>query len=406
MFSITGSPNQTRHSHEDVALEAYREVDFRQAEFFQFLDKELEKIEEFYKSKEEEAEDRMKAIREQLHVMRNRRLEEVLQADQAKQKHTSNGSSANGDATSQTEPDSQATNAPRHSLPWLAPVTNTVEQIDNAIGKVRPGRIGKTSRTMGTLGTPQLPPDRAPPADYSRHPPSADVPYRVAKRKLKVALAEFYRGLELLKSYALLNRTAFRKINKKYDKTVDARSTSRFMSEKVNGAHFVTSETLDSMLHDVEDLYARYFERGSRKVAVGKLRAKLAKAGDYTGSIWRQGVLATAGIVFGIQGLVYGLEENYGPDPVKNTQAEYLLQIYAGYFLMLLLVSMFVIDARAFTQAKVNYQFVFEFDSRHMLDWRQLSEVSRPHFLSAYNITNATLDACTLRLLPGTHHVA
>jgi hypothetical protein len=189
-------------------------------------------------------------------------------------------------------------------------------------------------------------------------------------------LAEFYRGLELLKSYALLNRTAFRKINKKYNKTVDSSSQSRFMSEKVNGAYFVTSESLDSMFHDVEDLYARYFERGSRKVAVGKLRAKIAKAGDYTGSIWRQGVLATAGIVFGIQGLVYGAEEIYDPNPMISTQAGYLLQIYAGYFLMLLLVSLFVIDARAFTQAKVNYQFVFEFDSRHMLDWRQLSEVS------------------------------
>ena len=405
MFSITGSPNQTRHhAHEDVALEAYREVDFRQAEFFQFLEKELDKIEEFYKSKEEEAEERMKAIREQLHVMRNRRLEEVLQADQAKQKHTSNGSSADGDATSQT--DTQARHAPRHSLPWLAPVTNTVDQIDHAIGKVRPGRIGKTSRTMGTLGTPQLPADRAPPADYSRHPPSSDVPYRVAKRKLKIALAEFYRGLELLKSYALLNRTAFRKITKKYDKTVDARSTSRFMSEKVNGAYFVTSETLDSMFHDVEDLYARYFERGSRKVAVGKLRAKIGKVGDYTGSIWRQGVLATAGIVFAIQGMVYGIEQTYDRDPVMSTQASYLLQIYAGYFLMLLLVSLFVIDARIFTQAKVNYQFVFEFDSRHMLDWRQLSEVSVIFFSLPYDISNTFPDARSLRVLLGTHHVA
>lgn len=423
MFSMTGSPTQTRHAHEDVALEAYREVDFRQAEFFRFLDKELAKIEEFYKSKEEEAEDRMKAIREQLHVMRNRRLEEVLQADQAKQKHTSGGSSADGDATSQTQTDNQAAHA-RHSLPWLAPVNNTVDHIDNAISKVRPGRIGKTSRTMGTLGTPQIPADRAPPADYSRHPPSSDVPYRVAKRKLKVALAEFYRGLELLKSYALLNRTAFRKINKKFDKAVEGRPTNRFMSEKVNNAYFVTSEALDGMLHDVEDLYARYFERGSRKVAVGKLRAKIAKAGDFTGSIWRQGVLATAGIVFGIQGMVYGIEEIYDPNPVISTQAGYLLQIYAGYFLMLLLVWLFVVDARAFTQAKVNYQFVFEFDSRHMLDWRQLSEVSSRFYFSTGNsiriedykdlcrlvgksaITNVFPDARSFHLLLGRLHVA
>jgi hypothetical protein len=387
MFSVTGSPNQTRHANEDVALEAYREVDFRQAEFFGFLDKELDKIEDFYKSKEEEAGDRMKTLREQLHVMRNRRLEEVLQADQAKQKYTSNASLAQGDGTTQTQSDSRAKYGHKHSLPWLAPVSNTVDQIDHAIDKVRPGRIGKTSRTMGTLGTPQIPADRAPPADYSRRAPSSNVPYRVAKRKLKVALAEYYRGLELLKSYALLNRTAFRKINKKFDKTVNTRPASRFMSEKVNKAYFVNSEVLDGMIHDVEDLYARYFERGSHKVAVGKLRAKIAKAGDYTGSIWRQGVMATAGIVFGIQGMVYGIEEIYDPSPVISTQAGYLLQIYAGYFLMLLLVWLFVVDARAFTEAKVNYQFVFEFDNRHMLDWRQLSEVSAVPTFHVHGLT-------------------
>jgi hypothetical protein len=364
MFSVTGTPNMDRHAHDDVALEAYREVDFRQAEFFQFLDKQLVKIEDFYKSKEEEAGDRMKVLRDQLHVMRNRRLEEVMQADQAKKRHIANGNTAEGD-TGKAQP------------PWMAPVANAVDTIDHAIDKVRPGRIGKTSRTMGTLGTPQFPPGRAPAnLDYSRRPASNDVSYRVARRKLKTALAEYYRGLELLKSYALLNRTAFRKINKKFDKTVNARPANRYMTEKVNKAYFVNSEVLDGMIHDVEDLYARYFERGSHKVAIGKLRAKIARAGDFTGSIWRQGVLATAGLVFGIQGLVYGIEEIFDPNPAIASHTGYLLQIYAGYFLILFLFGFFVMDARAFTHAKVNYQFVFEFDSRHMLDWRQLSEVS------------------------------
>lgn len=385
MFPVTGSPNQTRHAHEDVALEAYREVDFRQAEFFKFLDKQLVKIEDFYKSKEEEATDRMKALRDQLHVMRNRRLEEVVQADQGKHhKHRTNGYlSGNGTLSNSGGPspkeNGQSGQGYLSSMPWMAPVSHTVDHIDHAIDKVKPGRVGKTSRTMGTLGTPQFPPDRGPTdqRDYTRRQGSKDVPYRVAKRKLKVALAEYYRGLELLKSYALLNRTAFRKINKKFDKTTNARPTGRFMSEKVNQAYFVNSEVVDGMIHDVEDLYARYFERGNHKVAVGKLRAKIARAGDYTGSIWRQGVLATAGLVFGIQGLVYGVEQLYDADPGIVLDASYLLQIYGGYFLMLLLVGLFVIDARAFTKAKVNYQFVFEFDSRHMLDWRQLSEVSR-----------------------------
>lgn len=394
MFSVTGTPNQDRQAHDDVALEAYREVDFRQAEFFQFLDKQLVKIEDFYKSKEEEAGDRMRVLREQLHVMRNRRLAEVMQADQAKNKHISNSSLAEGDA-SKAHP------------PWMAPVANAVDTIDHAIDKVRPGRIGKTSRTMGSLGTPQFPPDRAPAdqRDYSRRPASNDVSYRVARRKLKTALAEYYRGLELLKSYALLNRTAFRKITKKFDKTMNARPTNRYMSEKVNKAYFVNSEVLDGMIHDVEDLYARYFERGSHKVAVGKLRAKISRAGDFTGSIWRQGVLATAGLVFGIQGLVYAIEQIWDPNPGIANHTGYLLQIYAGYFLILFLFGFFVIDARAFTQAKVNYQFVFEFDSRHMLDWRQLSEVSLIR-LFKQSCADTPTDACCLPVSPRTRHVA
>lgn len=61
-------------------------------------------------------------------------------------------------------------------------------------------------------------------------------------------------------------------------------------------------------------------------------------------------------------------------------QASYLLQIYAGYFLFLLLTGLFCIDARIFSRAKVNYQFVFEFDARHTLDWRQLCEIPSVFF--------------------------
>lgn len=43
-----------------------------------------------------------------------------------------------------------------------------------------------------------------------------------------------------------------------------------------------------------------------------------------------------------------------------------------GVFLFLL----FCLDCRIWTQAKINYPFIFEFDTRHNVDWHQLSEVS------------------------------
>ena len=58
-----------------------------------------------------------------------------------------------------------------------------------------------------------------------------------------------------------------------------------------------------------------------------------------------------------------------------HVETSYLLQIYAGYFLMLLLTGLFVVDAGLFAAFRVNYQFIFEFDTRHTLDWKQLAEM-------------------------------
>jgi len=42
--------------------------------------------------------------------------------------------------------------------------------------------------------------------------------YTLAKKELKTAILEFYRGIELLNDYRVLNETGFRKALKKFDK--------------------------------------------------------------------------------------------------------------------------------------------------------------------------------------------
>ena len=362
----------------DVPLEAYKEYDTQQARFFSFLDDELHKIESFYKTKEAEANRRLQILREQLHEMRDRRLQEIRAEQDAKERakrqleRIENGhKDFLPDHQNGRHPSSVST-----ALKWVQP-------IESAIG-IGSSRIGKTSKALQNLGTPtgptpqQLPGSSRPISwqDFTKrssHPD--DVTYRSAKRKLKLALQEFYRGLELLKSYSLLNRTAFRKINKKYDKAIKARPTGRYMSEKVSKAWFVQSEVLESQIVAVEDLYARYFERGNHKVAVGKLRSKTSKATDYTGSVFRNGLLLAGAVVFGIQGVVYGAEHLKGPDIAMRTATSYVLQIYGGYFLMLFLFLLFCLDCKVWTKAKINYPFIFEFDARHNLHWHQLSEL-------------------------------
>ncbi|KAH1491873.1 hypothetical protein KXV92_008653 [Aspergillus fumigatus] len=334
------------------------EVERREDEFFAFLDGELAKIESFYQMKEDEATQRLQVLRQQLHIMRDRRIQEILGTKSKSKKdeaHQSNGFS---------------------TLNALS----AFHLKETLLGR---GRIGKNSEALAQMNSPAALQAQNPEAvsgrrDFMRRPEDSqndEVTYRFAKRKLKYALQEFYRGLELLKAYAYLNRTAFRKINKKYDKLVNARPTMRYMSERVNKAWFVQSEVVENLMAATEDLYARYLEHGNRKITISKLRHTTNKSGDYSPNTFRAGLLSMAGVLFGVQSLIYATRHLEHSDPSVQVQTSYLLQIYGGYFLIVLHFLLFCFDCMIWTKTKINYIFVFEYDTRHALDWRQLSEL-------------------------------
>ncbi|EEQ29250.1 conserved hypothetical protein [Microsporum canis CBS 113480] len=344
-------PSKTQMPAREQAL---AELRTKETEFFAFMDKELAKIETFYKLKEDESTKRLQLLREQLHVMRDSRIEELRSKKNHSMPQTKEGSNVLKGPAGQT------------STHWTRPLT-----------RGGGSHIGKTTKAMTQLATPRGPVPQAmadEQRDFVTRREYQGVPYSSAKRKLKRALLEFYRGLELLKSYADLNRKAFRKINKKYDKVSYARPTGRYMTEKVNKAWFVQSDIVENHLVAVEDLYARYFERGNRKVATHKLRGKAMSSMDYSPNSFRNGLLLAAGLVFAIQGLYYAIRHLFEDDLNQKTETSYLLQIYGGYFLILVHFLLFCLDCRIWSMSKINYIFVFEYDTRHVLDWRQLSE--------------------------------
>lgn len=257
--------------------------------------------------KEKEATQRLQSLRQQLHVMRDRRIQELLAARKSKRQKDGG-----------------------QQVPGFG--LNGVKFKD-AIR--RRNRAGRNSEVLAQLGTPgdqeQNGGAVASQRDFTRRPESlnTEVPYRSAKKKLKYALQEFYRGLELLKSYAYLNRTAFRKINKKYDKVVHARPPLRYMSDNVNKAWFVQSEVIENLMTEIEDLYSRYFERGNRKIAVSQLRRTVKKSGDYSPNTFRSGLLIMAGTLFGIQSLIYAGQhfDNDDDDSSIPIRTSYLLQV-------------------------------------------------------------------------------
>lgn len=325
----------------------------RQIEFFNYLDSELNKVETFYLGKEVETGQRLAALREQLHIMRDRRAEEIIEFEKQKNRNHAGQMGQSFDSRL-TEKGSNF------------PITSKLF------------KTAHNSEAQNLIYTPVSPThnqnrDR----DYTRKKQKIkDVSYRTARQKLKTALQEFYRGLELLKSYALLNRTAFRKTNKKYDKTINPNSKPKYkyMNDKVNKCKFVTSGLLDEYTEAAEDLYTRYFEKGNHKLAVGKLKRLTRPREDRSESAFMNGALLGVGLMFAVAGLLPGIRLLNDEDPVKREQTSLLLQIYAGYFLMLYMFAFFCLDCRIWTANKINYTFIFEFDTKHDLDWRQLSE--------------------------------
>ena len=165
--------------------------------------------------------------------------------------HVSNGDARQPRSEDREDTDNRDDERSQSRLPVVEHLhryrNSVAAQVDDAIDKVRTGHVGKTAKAMRDLGTPLTFARDAHSQDYTRQPQQA-VTYRVDKRKLKHAFVEYYRSLELLKSYTLLNHTAFRKITKKCDKTMPGHSGADYFRDKVNKAYFVSSDILDYLV--------------------------------------------------------------------------------------------------------------------------------------------------------------
>lgn len=96
--------------------------------------------------------------------------------------------------------------------------------------------------------------------------------HKVARTRIKAALYEFYRSLEMIKNYKVLNHTGFAKILKKFDKTAGWKASKSYMNSRLKPAYFMNSGTVEDLIKQTEDLFVDAFEKGHRRRAMAKLR--------------------------------------------------------------------------------------------------------------------------------------
>lgn len=221
-------------------------------EFQKWLLIELTKIENFYKRKEGEAVIRFGHMKEQLELLRLSWLrthsqfnsEGLSSLDERPEDNTMDKQLFGGSASASENVSGSAPDVPiQRRVGWKSTIVamTGIKSHDSVLGEAMSSSMLVAQR------------------DYERRRPINNPNYRLAKSKLKRAFIEYYRRLELLKSYTRLNREAFGKITKKFDKALGLRTSSRFMNEHINTSYFGGAENkLDDLINETEMLFARY----------------------------------------------------------------------------------------------------------------------------------------------------
>ncbi|KAJ7906259.1 EXS family-domain-containing protein [Mycena leptocephala] len=96
--------------------------------------------------------------------------------------------------------------------------------------------------------------------------------YQHARRKLKKAVLEHYRGLEMLHNYRILNIYGFRRVLNKFEKATKIPAQRAYMEEKVEKCTFYSDETLRNMMDEMQNIFATSFAAGDRTKAITRLR--------------------------------------------------------------------------------------------------------------------------------------
>ncbi|SPO28825.1 related to putative phosphate transporter 1 [Ustilago trichophora] len=200
------------------------------------------------------------------------------------------------------------------------------------------------------------------------HDPEA---YAAARKKLKAAVLEYYKFLDTLTNYKILNRTGFAKVMKKLSKTTGVPCADLYYQDKVAPTILVTSDRVEKLRKATEDIYTAYFEHGNRKQALNRLRAREDHTTHHY-SVFRSGFY----LGISLCGIVAGLREAMQPDTqAAIPQWQGLLRVYGAEFIPTLFALLFGLNLAWWHAVRINTVFIFEWDVRTTMDHRQFFEI-------------------------------
>ncbi|CAE6408391.1 unnamed protein product [Rhizoctonia solani] len=337
-FTTTSRHYDIGYSPPETVQELLAGLGPNELAFFTVLDQEIDKVESFYSERERDAQLKVAALKEQFQELRGHK---------------------------------QLSSVGNEGL-WPG-FFHLLDSINIPSIPIAGQPTGKSADASAKSETPLSNP-QAHVGSSVAHDPDA---YQRAKKKLKKAVLEFYRGLELLQNYRILNMTGFRKALKKFDKTTKMSTQNLYMREKIEICKFASGDTCSSLLKEIERIYATRFEKGNEKKARVRLRAT-ARQSTHHFSTFRSGMLIGLALPALAMGIYYSLQEERR-ELIPEWAA--LLQVYAALCIPVVFSLLLGLNMVAWARARINFIFIFELDARNVIDAREYIEL--PAFLFA-----------------------
>ncbi|XP_052191603.1 phosphate transporter PHO1 [Diospyros lotus] len=379
--------------------------------FFEKLDEELNKVNQFYTTKESEFLERGEKLNKQLQILLD--LKKVL-SDRRRKTLSTPGflprsyppSARNSDFS---EPATEYSESPTE--------TSQEDEVIAALEKNGVNFIGSATRSKTKNGKPKMAmridiPATTPtrtisavtsmlwedvvntPKKDGSHSPGDSInrkKIQCAEKMIRGAFVELYRGLGLLKTYSSLNMVAFTKILKKFDKVSSQQASNNYL-KIVKRSHFISSDKVVRLMDEVECLFTKQFANNDRKKAMKFLRPQQLKdshmvtffVGLFTGCF------VTLFTVYAILAHLCGMFS-----PSQPTDAAYMETVYPVFSMFALLnLHLFMYGCNLFMwkSTRINYRFIFEFQPSTALKFRDA-------FLICTSLMTAVVAAMVVHLI-------
>ncbi|CAN6245675.1 unnamed protein product [Urochloa humidicola] len=414
------SEGEEEESLESDSGELVRATDKQEQEFLEKADEELDKVNSFYASKEEEFLARGEALIEQLRILAD--IKRIL-ADHAAATASRRGRArALGRAASMPPPSSPSLNGSsgRHLLSGLASPQsmsdgsvemqqarvaegaavaeevmaalerNGVSFVGGGIGKAKKDGSGKQLVGRGALlqmpatvriDIPPTSPGRAALKVWEElvnvlrkdgADPAAAFVHRKkvqhAEKNIRDAFLALYKGLELLKKFSSLNVKAFTKILKKFVKVSEQQRATDMFSEKVKRSPFSSSDKVLQLADEVECIFLRHFAGNDRKVAMKYLKPQQPRnthmitflVGLFTGTF------LSLFIIYSVLAHVAGIFSSTG----SPTYMDIVYHVFSMFALISLHVFLYGCNLFMWKSTRINHNFIFDFSSSTALTHR------------------------------------